>query len=104
MAGETPPTDGQITGRLALGDVDAAKELTGRLYERISRIASVIYQQSFPGLKGRHDLESVLGEAWVRLLKAVERTHPRTVDDVFKLAVRHVRFAFVDVIEGEAAW
>ncbi len=101
MPGETPPVNGEITGRLARGDVDAAKELTGRFYERLSRIASTIYHRSYPSLQGRHDLESVLGEAWVRLLKAIEKTHPRTVDDVYRLAVRHVRFAFVDVIKKQ---
>ena len=34
-------------------------------------------------------------------MKAIEKTHPRTVDDVYRLAVRHVRFAFVDVIKKQ---
>lgn len=101
MPGETTPVTGEITDRLARGDVSAAKELTGRFYERLSRIAGAIYSKSYPNLRGRHDLDSILGEAWVRLMKAIERTRPRSADDVFRLAIRHVRFAFIDVIKKQ---
>jgi RNA polymerase sigma factor (sigma-70 family) len=101
MPAEALPITGEIIDRLSRGDVVAAKELTGRFYERISRIASAIYLKSYGNLRGRHDLESILGEAWVRLMRAIERTHPRSADDVYKLAVRHVRFTFIDVIKKQ---
>jgi RNA polymerase sigma factor (sigma-70 family) len=52
-------------------------------------------------MRGRHDLDSILSEAWVRLMKAIDKTCPRTVDAVYNLAIRHVRFAFIDVIKKQ---
>ena len=42
------------------------------------RIAARIYHDDFPGLHGRHDLESVVSEVWMRLVIALEATVPRT--------------------------
>jgi DNA-directed RNA polymerase specialized sigma24 family protein len=101
MPPETAPVPDEIVGRLARGDVNAAKELTGRFYERLSRIASTIYRRSYPSLRGRHDLESILSAAWVKLMRAIDKTRPRTVDDVYRLAIRHVKFAFINVINKQ---
>ena len=64
MPGETPPINGEITVRLARGDVDAAKELTGRFYERISRIASTIYPHR--SCTQICTAGTTLGVSWVR--------------------------------------
>jgi RNA polymerase sigma factor (sigma-70 family) len=101
MPPETVPVPDEILRRLARGDANAAKELTGRFYGRLSRIASSIYHRSYPSLRGRHDLESILSAAWVKLMKAIDKTSPRTVDDVYRLAIRHVKFAFIDVIKKQ---
>ena len=39
---------------------------------RLLRIAGRIFQEDFPGLHGRHDLESVVSEVWMRLVVALE--------------------------------
>ncbi len=61
----------------------------------------MIYRKDYPSLQGRHDLDSILSEAWVRLMKAIDKTRPRTVDAVYTLALRHVRFVFIDVIKKQ---
>ena len=101
MSAEMSSSNGELIERLGRGDIDAAKELTGRFYDRIARIAGRIYRDSYPSLNGRHELESILGEAWIRLMKAIEKRRPRTVEVVYGLAIRHVRYAFLDVIKKQ---
>jgi RNA polymerase sigma factor (sigma-70 family) len=90
-----------LLDRLARGDVDAAKQLTGRFYKRLTRIAAVIYRRSFPSLDGRHDLDSILSQAWIRLVTALEKKCPRTADGVFRLAVNKVRYVMLDAIRKQ---
>jgi RNA polymerase sigma factor (sigma-70 family) len=101
MPGEPTDAPDDLTDRLARGDVEAAKQLTGRFYSRLTRIAGAIYHRSFPSLEGRHDLDSILNQAWIRMAKALEKRCPRTAEDVFNLAVRKIRHVMLDEIRKQ---
>src|SRR5262249_16039628 len=46
-----------------------------------------------------HDVDSVVNETWMRLLPALERTEPQTVQDFFRLAAHKIRHVLLDMVE-----
>jgi ECF sigma factor len=63
-----------LIDRLRGGDREARRELLQRAYNRLLRIAATVFHEDFPTLRGRHDLESVVSEVWMRLAGALEAT------------------------------
>jgi RNA polymerase sigma factor (sigma-70 family) len=97
MTGDTSDDLQDLIDRLRRGDTAARRELLQRAHDRLLRIAAAIFKEDFPGLHGRHDLESVLSEVWMRLLGALETTQPQTVQGFFGLVFTKVRQVLLDM-------
>jgi RNA polymerase sigma factor (sigma-70 family) len=86
-----------LIDRLRGGDLEARRELLQRAYNRLLRIAAAVFHEDFPTLRGRHDLESVVSEVWMRLAGALEATQPQTVEGFFGLVFHKVRQVLLDM-------
>jgi RNA polymerase sigma factor (sigma-70 family) len=85
--------------RMNQGDRAARRELLERACERLRRLAGAMLAGSFPALRAHHELDSVVHEAWLRLLAALEQSEPPTVADFFRLAAHKVRQVLLDLVE-----
>ncbi len=65
------------------------------------RIAGTIYKEDFASLRGRHDLESVVSDVWIKLVGALATVHPETVDGFFGLVFQKVRHALLDMAKRQ---
>jgi RNA polymerase sigma factor (sigma-70 family) len=90
-----------LIDRLRRGDAGARRELLQRAHDRLLRIAATIFRQDFPALHGRHDLESVVSEVWMRLVGALEQTQPETVEGFFGLVFLKVRQVLLDMAQRQ---
>jgi RNA polymerase sigma-70 factor (ECF subfamily) len=97
VADDTSTDLQDLIDRLRRGDDAARKELLERAHDRLLRIAATIFQEDFPALRGRHDLESVVSEVWMRLVGALETTQPETVEGFFGLVFLKVRQVLLDM-------
>lgn len=86
-----------LLDRLGGGDASARGELLSRAHLRLVKIASAIFREDFRGLHGRHDVESVVDEAWIGLMKALESARPETVEGFVGLLVVKVRHALLQI-------
>jgi RNA polymerase sigma factor (sigma-70 family) len=86
-----------LIDRLQRGDDSARRQLLERAHDRLLRIAATIFKEDFPGLQGRHALESVVSEVWMRLAVALQTVHPETVDGFFGLMFQKVRQVLLDM-------
>lgn len=86
-----------LLDRLRRGDPSARRELLDRAHHRLVRIASALFQRDFRGLQGRHDLESVVDEAWMGLWLALDSTQPETAECFFGLIFVKVRHALLQI-------
>jgi RNA polymerase sigma factor (sigma-70 family) len=84
-----------LLDRLRRGDASAKRELLDRAHHRLVKIASALFQRDFRGLQGRHDLESIVDEAWMGLLRALDSTQPETAERFFGLIFVKVRHALL---------
>jgi RNA polymerase sigma factor (sigma-70 family) len=84
--------------RLRRGESDARHKLLMRTYERLRKLAAALLSRSFPRLRERHQLESVVHEAWIRLDQALAGTHPATPLDFFRFATHKVRQVLLDMV------
>ena len=101
VVGDTSADLENLIDRLRRGDATARRELLERAHDRMLRIAARIFQDDFPGLHGRHDLESVVSEVWMRLVVALEATVPETVEGFFGLVFVKVRQVLLDMAQGQ---
>jgi RNA polymerase sigma factor (sigma-70 family) len=90
-----------LIDRLRRGDDSARRELLQRAHDRLLRIAATLFNEDFPGLRGRHDLESVVSEVWIRLAGALEATQPQTVEGFFGLVFTKVRQVLLDMAKRQ---
>ena len=90
-----------LIDRLRRGDDSARRELLQRAHDRLLRIAATLFNEDFPGLHGRHDLESVVSEVWIRLAGALETTQPQTVEGFFGLVFTKVRQVLLDMAKRQ---
>src|SRR5262245_1422202 len=97
MTGDTTEDLQGLIDRLVRGDDAARAELLARAYHRLSRIAAAMFHRDFPGLRDRHDLESVVDESWARLMRALETVRPPTVEDFLRLVAHKVRQVLLDM-------
>ncbi len=97
MTGDTTEDLQSLIDRLLRGDDAARADLLSRAYQRLSRIASAMFHRDFPGLRDRHDLESVVDESWARLMRALETARPPTVEDFLRLVAHKVRHVLLDM-------
>jgi RNA polymerase sigma factor (sigma-70 family) len=97
MTGDTTEDLRGLIDRLGRGDDSARAELLARAYNRLRRIAAAMFHRDFPGLRDRHDLESVVDESWARLMRALETVRPPTVEDFLRLVAHKVRQVLLDM-------
>ena len=90
-----------LIDRLRQGDRQACRDLLERSHGRLRQLAGWILSGSFPALRGRHDVDSIVDETWLRLLQAVEKTEPPTVADFFRLAAHKIRQVLLDLAARE---
>ncbi len=91
-----------LIDRILAGDRTARRELLNRACDRLRRLAARMLNESFPALRNRHELDSVVHETWLRLVQTVEKTEPPTVADFFRLAAFKVRQVLLDMSGREA--
>jgi RNA polymerase sigma-70 factor (ECF subfamily) len=101
MTGDTSADLEDLIERLRRGDDQARRELLQRAHDRVLRIAANIFQKDFPDLHGRHDLESVVSEVWMRLMTALETTKPESVDGFFGLVFHKARQVLLDIVKRQ---
>ncbi len=101
VAEDTSAEIQELIDRLRDGDPKARRELLERTHDRLLRIAARIFREDFPGLHGRHDLESVVSEVWMRLVVALDSTVPQTVNGFFGLVFTKVRQVLLDMARGQ---
>ncbi len=101
MTGNTSTDLQDLIKRLRQGDPVAKSELLERAYHRLLRIAATILNEDFADLRRRHDLESVVSEAWIRLRVALEATQPETVEGFFGLVFTKVRQVLLDMAKRQ---
>jgi RNA polymerase sigma factor (sigma-70 family) len=99
-ADQTTELQGLID-RIQAGDTAARRLLLERAYDRLSRLANRILSGSFPTVKARHDVQSVVHETWLRLLQALDKAEPPTVADFFRLAAHKIRQVLLDLVERQ---
>ena len=90
-----------VIDRILQGDRAARRELLDRACNRLRRLAARLLNESFPALKTRHELDSVVHETWLRLLRTLETTDPPTVADFFRLAAFKVRQVLLDLADRQ---
>jgi RNA polymerase sigma factor (sigma-70 family) len=87
-----------LLGRLRQGDAQARLELLLRTYDRLCNLAAALLNRSFPRLRRRHQVESVLHEAWIRLDQGLTSCLPPTPRDFFRFATHKVRQVLLDMV------
>ena len=88
----------QLLERLRKGDDSARAELIGCAYNRLRLLARNVLHQEFPRIDQLHETGSVLHEAAMKLLKALEHEHPATLGAFFGLAAKKTREVLLDVV------
>src|SRR5262245_36502374 len=90
-----------LIDRLRRGDDAARRALLQRAHDRLLRIAATVFRQDVPALQGRHDLESVVSEVWMRLSGTLEKTQPETAEGFFGLVFLKVRQVLLDMAQRQ---
>jgi RNA polymerase sigma factor (sigma-70 family) len=90
-----------LLDRLRAGDKAARRAFLEQACSRLRRLAARILYGSFPNLQSRHDVDSVVHETWLRLMQAVDRADPPTVEDFFRLAAHKIRQVLLDMAERQ---
>ncbi|HEX3149924.1 MAG TPA: RNA polymerase sigma factor [Gemmataceae bacterium] len=88
-----------LIDRALAGDRSARHELLERACERLRRLAARIFNESFPALRSRHELDSIVHETWLKLAQAMETADPPTVADFFRLAAHKIRQVLLTMAE-----
>jgi RNA polymerase sigma factor (sigma-70 family) len=78
----------------------ARRAIMERVCNRLRRLAAHILSASFADMAGRHQLDSVVHETWLRLAQALETTQPASVEHFFRLAAQKVRHVLLDMVQS----
>lgn len=90
-----------LLDRLRQGDKQARREFLEQVCARLRRLAAKILFGSFPNLQGRHDVDSVVHETWLRLMQAMDKADPPSVADFFRLAAHKIRQVLLDMADRQ---
>ncbi|MEO2087914.1 MAG: sigma-70 family RNA polymerase sigma factor [Gemmataceae bacterium] len=90
-----------IVDRIRLGEPGARRELLDAACDRLRRLAAHILAGSFPALAGRHEVDSVVSETWLRLARALDTVEPASAEHFFRLAAQKVRQVLFDLVERD---
>ena len=104
MADDLTTTWRHLIARLQRDDAAARQEVMARAYDRLRRRTGHLFNRDFPDLVGRHELDSALNEAWIRLTQALASTTPATPADFFRLAAHKIRQVLLDMVERQRRW
>ena len=91
----------QLIERIGEGSAEARRRLLELAYQRMYALAATILNRSFSDLAGRHEVDSVMSETWLRLVQALEKVQPPTVADFFRLAAHKMRQVLLDLVHSE---
>lgn len=97
MSGDTTADVRDLIERLRRGDDSAREALLERVYGRLRRISAATFHTEFPRLRDRHDLNSVVDEAWMRLMGALENIRPESPEEFYSLMFHKVRQVLLDM-------
>jgi RNA polymerase sigma factor (sigma-70 family) len=78
-------------------DAEARRQVIGLAYGRLCLLARKILYEDFPRLGKVHASGSIVNEAVLRLLKALDQVHPPTAREFFLLAAQTVRWVLLDL-------
>jgi RNA polymerase sigma factor (sigma-70 family) len=78
-------------------DGAARSQLLALAHDRLCLLARKILYEDFPRLKNLHASGSVVNEAVLRLLKALDQVHPRSTREFFLLAAQTIRWVLLDM-------
>ena len=81
------------------GDLEARRKLLEHAYDRLCQLAGKMLAESFPTLKNRHEVNSIVHETWLKLDQALDKSQPPTVADFFRLAAFKIRQVLLDMVE-----
>jgi RNA polymerase sigma factor (sigma-70 family) len=101
MSGDTTLDVGQLIEQLSQGDDAARRALLERIHHRLRRIAARM-MRGFPQVRAQHDVDSVVDDAWMQLMKALETVRPETPDRFYRLVFRKVRHVLLDMARRQA--
>ena len=90
-----------LIDRIREGDRAARRELLERACDRLRRLAARLFTESFPALRARHDLDSVVHETWLRLVQALDSVELPTVADFFRFAAHKIRQVLLDMADRQ---
>jgi RNA polymerase sigma factor (sigma-70 family) len=96
-SGDTTADVQKLIQRLREGDDSARWALLERVCDRLHRIAASTFRKEFRRLLPRHEIQSVVDEAWMRLLKALEKNHPESAEEFYSLMFHKVRQVLLDM-------
>jgi RNA polymerase sigma factor (sigma-70 family) len=85
-----------LLDRMRAGDPSARRELVGCAYERLRLLARKILHEDFPRLSRLHETGSVLHEAAIKLLRALEEVQVSSERDFFRFAAVQIRRVLLD--------
>jgi RNA polymerase sigma factor (sigma-70 family) len=88
-----------LLDRLRQGDREARRRFLELVCGRLRRLAAKILYGSFPSLQVRHDVDSVVHETWLRLMQALDKADPPTVEDFFRLSAHKIRQVLLDMAD-----
>ncbi|WP_406698317.1 sigma-70 family RNA polymerase sigma factor [Singulisphaera sp. Ch08] len=91
----------RLIERLRRGEDQARHALLALVHERLRRLAGVRLHRDFPPLRDRHDADSVLHEAWPRLIKALKAAPPPTAADFFRLTAHKINQVLLDMLDRQ---
>ncbi len=97
MSGQTTAEVRELIDRLRRGDDSARQALLERVYHRLCRIAAATLQSDFPRVQQQHELNSVVNEAWMRLLTALKTSQPESAEAFYGLMFHNVRQVLLDL-------
>lgn len=102
MGGETTADVQKLIELLRQGDDSARRAFLERVCDRLHRIAASTVRNEFRRLRSRHEIDSVVDEAWIRLMKALESTHPESAEEFYSLMFHKVRQVLLDMAERQS--
>ncbi len=85
-----------LLDQMRSGDQDASRNLLNATMERLRSLAKKILADR-PGVQRWEGIDDVLQNSAVRLWKALEKNHPATPKDYFRLAAAVIRRELIDL-------
>jgi RNA polymerase sigma factor (sigma-70 family) len=102
MSGDTTEDLHGLIERVRQGDGTARRLMLDRVYHRLRAIAAATFRTEFPRLRNHHELDSIVDEAWARLVLAIESHPPGSVESFYGLVFLKVRQVLFDMARGQS--